>query len=576
MTSLASLLQTAAWPAVPLLPVALCAALGLRTLRGGAEALAPWAALPALALLGLADGAGTPGSDAILLGSRLALDSVGRAFLLLTVALWTAAGVYARTYLAGDPLRRRFLAFHLLALSGNLGLVLAADGVTFYLFFSLMTFAAYGLVVHDATPAARRAGRAYIALAVVGESLMLAALVVGFRAAGAFDFGALGSLGTAPTRDLYVGLALFGLGVKAGLVPLHVWLPLAHPVAPTPASAVLSGAMIKAGLLGWIRFLPAGAAALPAWGDVCVALGLLAALGAAVVGTAQRDPKTILAYSSISQMGWLTAGLGAALSAPAAAGPAVAAVALFAAHHGLAKGALFLGVGIAPHAQSGMRRRLWLAGLGLGALALAGAPWTSGALAKGALKAAGYEAGWSGSVSTGWTFAALLTAVLLARFLVSVASVRGDFTSRGPPGLWLPWLGLTGFALLIPAAAALGLTTLPPRGSESLIDTVGPPLMMAAAVAAFMRRQPTLEVPPGDLIVVFGALERWTASAIGTAEHGFGRVSGRVGAARASIARWIRSTTLHERVEDALEPWLAIGVTVLALGAAMTLLLLVA
>lgn len=571
----ASFLEAAAWLAVPLLPVALCAALGLHPLRRAAEALVPWAALPALALLWVTGGAGASGSDAILLGSHLELDSIGRVFLLLTVTLWTAAGVYARASLAHDPLRRRFLGFHSLALAGNLGLVLAADGVTFYVFFSLMTFGAYGLVVHDGTTAARRAGRAYIVLAVVGESLLLAALVLGYQAAGGFEFGALEALGAFPTRDLYVGLVLFGLGVKAGIVPVHVWLPLAHPVAPTPASAVLSGAMIKAGLLGWIRFLPAGATALPEWGELCLGLGLVAAIGAAGVGTTQRDPKTILAYSSISQMGWLTAGVGAALSAPAAAAPAFAAVALFAAHHAFAKGALFLGVGIEPHARAGGRRHLWLGGLGLSALAVVGAPWTSGALAKSLLKEAGYAAGWSDSVSTAWTVAAFMTAMVLARFLAAVARVRKGAEGRGAPGLWLPWIGLTSFALLVPLAAVLGVITVGPTGAESPIAAVGPTLLMVAAVALFLRVRPPLEVPRGDLIVVLEAFAGWTLRACRAAEHGLGWMSGRLAATRTMAANRLRSTTLHERVEGALEPWLAIGVTALALGAAMTGLLLV-
>jgi formate hydrogenlyase subunit 3/multisubunit Na+/H+ antiporter MnhD subunit len=575
MITYASLIETATWFAVPLLPVVLCAALGLRTLRRGAEALVPWAALPALGLLVVPDRLGMPGSDAILLGSHLQLDSIGRAFLVLTVALWTAAGFYARPYLANDPLRRRFLGFHLLALAGNLGLILAADGVTFYLFFSLMTFAAYGLVVHDATPAARRAGRTYIVLAIVGESLMLAALVLGYQAAGSFEFGVLEALGDFPQRDLYVGLALFGFGVKAGMVPVHVWLPLAHPVAPTPASAVLSGAMIKAGLLGWIRFLPAGTTALPGGGDTCVVLGLIAAFGAAAVGATQREPKTVLAYSSISQMGWLLAGVGAAIAAPDATAPALAAVALFALHHGFAKGALFLGAGIAPHASAGRRRRLWLAGLGLSALAVVGAPLTSGALAKALLKEAGYGAGWSSLLSTAWTVAAFMTALLLARFLSAVADHRPEAAGPGAPALWLPWIGLTSFSVLLPLAAALGVVTVPPVGGEPLVAAIGPTLLLSGAVALFLRYRLPFDVPAGDVILGFEALERRALVAVRAAERGFARVSRRVGATRGRLARHIRSTTLHETVEDALEPWLAIGVTVLALGAAMTGLLLV-
>jgi len=87
---------------------------------------------------------------------------------------------------------------------------------------------------------------------------------------------------------------------------LHFWLPLAHPVAPTPASAVLSGAMIKAGLLGWLLTLPLSETALPQWGTLMIMVGALASIGAALIGVCQHQAKAVLAYSSISQMGLIT------------------------------------------------------------------------------------------------------------------------------------------------------------------------------------------------------------------------------------------------------------------------------
>jgi formate hydrogenlyase subunit 3/multisubunit Na+/H+ antiporter MnhD subunit len=104
-------------------------------------------------------------------------------------------------------------------------------------------------------------------------------------------------------------LLLVGFGIKAGALSLHFWLPLAHPAAPVPASAVLSGAMLKAGLLGWIRFLPLGEAAMPLSGVTLVSAGLGAAVLGTFVGVVQNDPKTVLAYSSISQMGIITTGI---------------------------------------------------------------------------------------------------------------------------------------------------------------------------------------------------------------------------------------------------------------------------
>ena len=164
---------------------------------------------------------------------------------------------------------------------------------------------------------------------------------------------------------------------------LHVWLPLAHPAAPAPASAVLSGAMIKAALLGWLRFLPLGEEALGGWGHLLFLLGSITVIYGFLVGLVQTNPKVVLAYSSVSKMGLMTALLGLGLANPALAPALLTGLVLFAAHHGLAKGALFLGVGVA-HASPA---RWVVPALAIPALVLAGAPFTSGALTKQLLEA---------------------------------------------------------------------------------------------------------------------------------------------------------------------------------------------
>ena len=106
---------------------------------------------------------------------------------------------------------------------------------------------------------------------------------------------------------------ILGFGLKMGLVPLHVWMPLAHPVAPIPASAVLSGIIVKAGVIGLIRFLPLEVPS-PDWGMALVGLGLLTAFYGVLVGLTQPHAKTILAYSTVSQMGVVAAVLGAGMT----------------------------------------------------------------------------------------------------------------------------------------------------------------------------------------------------------------------------------------------------------------------
>lgn len=501
-----------AWPLVLALALGLCAA-GSRRARV-ADALVPWAAAPALALWGwdrLAAPLEALSLPWLLLGVELGLTPTTRPFLMLTALLWLVAGVHARGYLHDDPRRGRFERFALVTLAGHLALVLARDVATFYLGFAVMTFAAYGLVVHSRTAEARRAGRVYVVLAVLGEAALLAGFVLAAQAAGSLALaelpGAVGALAP-PLRTLVVVLLFVGFGVKAGALALHVWLPLAHPVAPTPASAVLSGAMIKAGLLGWLQFLPLGAIALPDAGATVAALGLAAAFYAAVAGVAQDDPKTVLAYSSVSQMGLITVPIGAALADAAAAPVAIGVATVYALHHGFAKSALFLGVASATDAR--LPPGLKLAGLVLPALALAGAPFTSGALAKTRLADAIGGLPWYDRVEPLLYLAAICTTLLMARFLHLVLARRS--IAAGEAAHELPWRAHGAWLAAVGIAAAAGWTlapavaALPAPGAlwsaawPVLAGTALATMAIAVAGRAPAPRWTTWRVLPGDLL----------------------------------------------------------------------------
>ncbi|MDO8863094.1 complex I subunit 5 family protein [Haliea sp. E1-2-M8] len=355
--------------------------------RGALRAALPLLPLPALVLAMLSATPWTLELPWLMLGSTWMLDELRRSFLLLTALLWSTAGLYAVGYLGSEHLRR-FCVFWGLTLAGNLGLVLAGDMVSFYTFFSVMTFAAYGLVVHDGSDRARFAGRVYLVMALLGEMALLAGFLLAAQAVDTLLLADLAAgIGASDDGHLITALLIAGFGVKAGLPLLHFWLPLAHPVAPTPASAVLSGAMIKAGLLGWLLALPIGEAGWGPWGQFLIVMGFVGSLGAALFGMLQRDPKTVLAWSSISQMGLIVVPVGAALAAPGHAPVLLPAIALFALHHGLAKGCLFLAVGLVLPASRILRVLLWLL-VALPALSLLGLPFTSGALAKGVMKKA--------------------------------------------------------------------------------------------------------------------------------------------------------------------------------------------
>lgn len=479
-----------------LLPLALAALVLYPASRRMGLALAPWAALPGLALALAAPESYVLDLPWLLLGSRFGLDDTGRLFLAFTALLWLAAGIYARAWLVNDPRRHVFTGFFLATLTGNLGVCLALDAASFYFAFALMTFAAYGLVAHVADAKARRAGRVYLAMALLGEAMLLVGLLLSVGAAQShFPTEMARAAGNTPLLA-HVLLAL-GFGVKAGVPLLHMWLPLAYPAAPAPASAVLAGAMIKAGLLGWLRFLPLGEAALPELGAAMLGVGIGATFFGVVAGLPQRDAKTVLAYSSVSQMGFLTLAVGAGLLTPQAWPLLLPAIGLYALHHALAKGALFLGEGVAQ--RMGRNKLVW-AGLALPALALAGAPYTSGALAKVALKDAltALPEPWSVLLASVLALAAVGTALLMFRFLWLLWRERGQ---GGGAGLLPPWL------VLLVAVAFLAWLKAEAGSVAATISVPGLwwaswPVLLAAVLAVSTRRLgwhgPA--IPPGDVL----------------------------------------------------------------------------
>ena len=524
----------------------------------------------------------------LFLGSVLALDTLAGMFLALTATLWGIAGWFAADSLRGDPRRRRFQTFFLLSMAGNFGLIAAADLITFYGFFVLMTFAAYGLVIHQDKPMARRAGRVYLIMSLVGEVLLLSAMMLAVNAGGgALRFDELApAIAVSDQRDWICALAFLGFGVKAGIVPLHFWLPLAHPVAPAPASAVLSGAMIKAGLIGWMNLLPLGLAALPDSALVVMALGFTAAFGAAVVGLCQADPKTILAYSSISQMGLITVLVGLALAQPELwplAGPALA---LFALHHGLAKGALFLGAGLLPGCRGRARRLVW-SGLWVPALAIASAPFTSGALAKYGLKDIASRSEVFHGPLVVWLLAlsSVTTSLLLGRFLWRLGrgpkAMAGKSTGPGTAASAAFGASILAAALATHLARSHFNLALPAPGLSPavLFDSLWPLALAGLLFTGFFRLAPArlqrLRIPAGDAVVVFERLLRALRRQMPT---NWGRWWDReflnIAALSDRIMAMETSKAVVNRIEGRLGSWSLVGVLVFALVLGMIALLL--
>jgi formate hydrogenlyase subunit 3/multisubunit Na+/H+ antiporter MnhD subunit len=449
----------------------------------------------------------------------LALDDVGAMLLGGASLLWGAAGLYASITMRGLPGTGRFSIWWLLTLTGSLGVFIVADMTSFYLVFSLASLAAYGLVSFEDTPRALRAGRVYMALALLGEALILLGfvmLVTATPGGNPLIRDAVVMLPGSPLASPAVVLLILGFGLKMGLIPLHVWMPLAHPVAPIPASAVLSGIIVKAGVIGLIRFLPLEVPS-PDWGTALVVLGLLTAFYGVFVGMTQQRAKTVLAYSTVSQMGVVAAVLGAGLATGA---PGTAALAAFyALHHLLVKGALFLGVGIVGATGT---RHLWrvLVPMALLALSLAGLPLTSGALAKFATKPLFGE----GLTALFATLSAAGSALLMMHFLGRLRPLAHESPGATPrAGLVLAWATVAAASFIVPWVLFLDVT------SYALIETLGAKALWAAAwpiavgflLALLLRRFDggIPRIPEGDVIVLLERLQPAVARLGGALER---------------------------------------------------------
>ena len=294
--------------AAPLVVLAVLLAPGL---GGLARAITPLAALPALAAAMLAIGGAPFGAELPALRLSLALDQPGGLLLLAAALVWLIVSIFALMEGQGRPNADRFAVSWLLTMVGSLGVFIAADLLTFYLVYALVSIPAYYLVAHDEDARSRRAGGVYLAFALIGEAVLLIAFVMlaAGQPSGSLSIrDVVAALPASPWRDAALALIIIGFGMKIALAPLHGWMPLTYTAAPIPAAAVLSGAAVKAGVIGLIRFLPLSAA-FPGWGEALAWLGFISAFYGAAIGVTQLNPKTILAYSSVSQMGVIAAAL---------------------------------------------------------------------------------------------------------------------------------------------------------------------------------------------------------------------------------------------------------------------------
>ena len=417
----------------------------------------------------------------LLLGVRIGVDLPGLALITAGAVIWSGAALVWQ-----EPAKQPgFLGGALAAQTGSLGALVALDPVGFYLFFSVMTVASYGLVAAGPRRGAHRAGALYLGLALLGEFLMLTAFM----------------LASAETEaGLVIGLLLlFGLGAKLGIPPFHVALPVAYRAAPTVGGALIGSVLVNAAIVGMMRFLPISGSSLTDLAPILCGLGLATAFYGAVIGTMQRHPKALLGYSTVSQMGIAVVALGIASAAPDGLAVLAPAIALFAVHHALTKAALFFALDTASD-------RLSIGLIIALSLTLAAAPLTGGALAKLWIEesVSVLPDPWPHVVPILLPLTSAGTALLMTRF---VFLVRGRAT--------MPSSGRTAFVVLailaLAAPWAMAIATHPAPGllafaPAHLWTSLWPLLaagafFAAAALAArgVDRRFPT--IPAGDILI---------------------------------------------------------------------------
>ena len=390
----------------------------------------------------------------------LHLDPLAAAFVLPIALLSVVCAIYGAGYLHHEGAHRSLAPhwfFFNLMVAAMLLVVTAANAVLFLCAWEIMTIASFFLVAWDHHLAeVRRAAWLYLLAAHCGLMLLLAFFVQAAQQCGSFNFADFAPLAqlSPSLATLFFLLVLFGFGVKAGLFPVHIWLPDAHPAAPSHVSALMSGVLIKTGIYGIVRVLTWLPPAPVWWGWLMAVLGIVGALYGIAMASLQRDIKRCLAYSTIENVGIIFLGLGLALVAAAQGQTGLALLAgtgslLHLWNHALFKGLMFLGAGSLLHA-TGTRDMNLMGGL-LKRLPVTGLLWIGGSLAISALPP------FNGLVSEWLIYLSLIQAGLQTPGFAALA-----------PLLLVGLLGLVGALALLTFVRLIGISLLgEPRSPQA-------------------------------------------------------------------------------------------------------------
>ncbi len=361
------------------------------------------------------------------------VDALSAFFLLAIFAVCLLAVCYSFHYMdrPQSALRTGVHYFFFSLLLGAMVLVVAADNlITFMLCWELMSLSSFFLVITDYEDSEnRRAGYRYLVFSQVGAMFLMAAFGVMFARSGSFEFAAAADLPES-AKILVFALAFVGLGSKAGVFPVHAWLPHAHPAAPSHISAVMSGVMIKTGIYGIIRIYTLLDWPTPVFGTIVLIAGVGSGVLGVVYALGQHDLKRLLAYHSVENIGIILIGVGIGMIGAAAGQPVMAVLGfagglLHVLNHAIFKSLLFMGAGMVLHATGtrgidslgGLLKRMKITGATflIGSLAISGLPPLNGFVSEFLI----YLAGFRGLALTKGAYASCVVAI------VSLAIIGG-------------------------------------------------------------------------------------------------------------------------------------------------------
>lgn len=300
-----------------------------------------------LSALGLAFGGN--GEGASVLSLRFTQNGFQCIYAVVTAFMWLCAALLSPQYFQGHHKVGRYYFFYLLTFGATIGVFLSADLMTTFVFFEIMSFASYVWVVQEQDEEAMAAGKTYLTIAVLGGMVLLMGLFLLYSITGTLTvtelYGAVSAAG--PSARLYAAAfcMLFGFGAKAGLFPLHIWLPKAHPVAPAPASALLSGVLTKTGVFGILIVTANILREDPLWGYTLLVLGSITMVLGAILAVFSTNLKRTLACSSLSQIGFITVGISMITLLGEENSLAASGTVLYMLNHSIVKLALFLAAG---------------------------------------------------------------------------------------------------------------------------------------------------------------------------------------------------------------------------------------